>query len=75
MTSCLCAVDLQSYPSQVFAALNVAGVWLIRKQRKEAGLGRGSYQAWDIALYFSIAVSLFLLVVPWVPPAGGINGG
>ena len=68
-------VDLQSYPSQLFALLNVVGVWLIRKQRKETGLGRGEYQAWNVALVFSVLVSAFLLIMPLVPPAKGIYGG
>lgn len=68
-------VDLQSYPSQLFALLNVVGVWLIRKQRRETGLGRGEYQAWNVALVFSVLVSAFLLVMPLVPPAKGIYGG
>ncbi len=31
--------------------------------------------AWNVALIFSAAVSLFLLIMPWVPPAGGVNVG
>ncbi|KAL7412946.1 high affinity methionine permease [Mrakia frigida] len=70
-------VDLQSYPSQVFAFLNVVGVWLIRRHRLQANalVAENEYRAWNIALVFSLLVSAFLLIMPWVPPTKGIYGG
>ncbi|EPQ55675.1 amino acid transporter [Gloeophyllum trabeum ATCC 11539] len=52
-------VDLQSYPSQ----------------RQRQGIRRVEFQVWNVAAVFSILVNIFLLVMPWYPPAGGANGG
>ncbi|KAI5480141.1 High-affinity methionine permease [Pseudohyphozyma bogoriensis] len=68
-------VDLQSYPNNVFTAMSFIGVYLIRLQRKKAGLPPAQFQAWHAAILFRVAISVLLLVMPWVPPTGGIYAG
>ena len=38
-------------------------------------LPRGEFKAWDIVVIFNILVNLYLVVMPWYPPATGRNGG
>ncbi|KAG8969116.1 hypothetical protein FRC03_004431 [Tulasnella sp. 419] len=68
-------VSLQSYPNRIFDILLVVGVWILRRRRQRQGLPRPEYQAWNIALIFSILISLFILIMPWVPPKTGRYGG
>lgn len=64
-------VDLRSYPDSVFLFLMIVGIYIIRYKRKKEGLPQAEYQAWHVALLFSIAVCLFLLIMPWYPPDDG----
>lgn len=65
-------VDLQSYPSQLFSLAMTVGLYSVRRQhRGETPI----YKAWDAAIIFYAIVSVFLLVTPWLVPAGGIYGG
>jgi amino acid transporter len=70
-------VDLQSYPNNIFLFALTIGLLLIRRSRKKLGLGssEADFKTWDVAIYFSIAVNVFLLVMPWYPPPKGRNGG
>ncbi|KAG5358983.1 High-affinity methionine permease [Yarrowia sp. E02] len=68
-------VDLQSYPSNIFLCLLVVGLFLVRRRRQKAGLGRAPFRAYTVVAIFYFLVSLFLLAAPWVPPPGGANGG
>ncbi|KAF7362932.1 Amino acid transporter-like protein [Mycena venus] len=68
-------VDLQSYPSNVFRFATAVGVFILRRRRIREGLPRHEYHAWNIALIFTCLVNVFLLVMPWYPPAGGRDGG
>ncbi|KAL1952984.1 hypothetical protein VTO42DRAFT_3807 [Malbranchea cinnamomea] len=68
-------VDLRSYPDNVFLLLLVAGVYVIRYNRKKQGIPQAPFQVWHIAAIFSILVALFILVMPWYPPEGGATGG
>ncbi|KAJ5047677.1 uncharacterized protein L3040_003497 [Drepanopeziza brunnea f. sp. 'multigermtubi'] len=69
------AVDLASYPNAVFGFFMGLGVYTIRRQRKKINVGRTDFRAWDAVVLFYIAVQVFLLAMPWVPPADGVNGG
>ncbi|KAF9005316.1 high-affinity methionine permease [Hymenopellis radicata] len=64
-------ISIQTYPSRLFDLALVIGVYLIRRRRTKAGLPRPEFVAWHIALWFSIAVNLFVLIMPWVPPTPG----
>ncbi|KAJ7664165.1 amino acid/polyamine transporter I [Mycena rosella] len=68
-------VDLQSYPSNVSTFAIVVGVFILRRRRNREGLPRHGFHAWNIALVFSALVNVFLLVMPWYPPAAGRYGG
>ena len=68
-------VDLQSYPANVFSFLTTAGLWLVRKRRKAIGAPPSEFKAWNAVLVFAILVNVYLLVLPWVPPEGGIYAG
>lgn len=68
-------VDLQSYPANVFSFLTTLGLFFVRKRRASIGAPRSEFRAWNAVLVFSIAVNIYLLVLPWVPPTGGIYAG
>ena len=68
-------VDLQSYPSNVFSLLMTLGLFFVRKRRLSIGAPKTEFRAWNIVLIFALAVNVYILVLPWVPPAGGIYAG
>ncbi len=68
-------VNLAVYPSQAFSLALAVGLYLVRYERKKAGLARPDFRAWDIAITFSILVNIYCLVMPWYPPPGGKDGG
>ena len=68
-------VNLSVYPSQAFSLAMAVGLYLVRYERKKAGLARPDFRAWDIAIIFSILVNIYCLVMPLYPPPGGIDGG
>lgn len=64
-------VDMGSYSSYIFKLLLVVGLLLVRKQRKEAGLG---YQGWKVPMPILIIIILyeiFVVAMAFVPPADG----
>ncbi|BCS23659.1 uncharacterized protein APUU_40103A [Aspergillus puulaauensis] len=67
--------DLKIFPSAVFNLAMAVGVYVIRWKRKKAGLPEPEFKAWHIAVLFNILVQLYLLVMPWYPPAGGQYAG
>lgn len=48
---------------------------LLRYRHKRAGRERTEFKAWDIAVIFYILIQVYVLVVPWFPPAGGPYAG
>ncbi|EXJ93767.1 hypothetical protein A1O1_02160 [Capronia coronata CBS 617.96] len=73
-------VDLSNYPSSFFIFLMALGLYLVRHRRKKLGVPalspkEGGFKAWDVAVLFTIAVNLFMLVMPWYPPTTGATGG
>ncbi|KAF9484383.1 high affinity methionine permease [Pholiota conissans] len=68
-------VDLQSYPANVFSFLMTIGLFFVRRRRQSIGAPKTEFRAWNVVLIFSLAVNVYLLALPWVPPAGGIYGG
>ena len=68
-------VDLAVYPDSLFKLAMVIGLLLVRRARKRVNLPRGEFRAWDVVVYFNILVMLYLVVMPWYPPATGRNGG
>ena len=68
-------VDLQTYPSAIFNLLTATGLYIIRNRRRKLGLGRAEFRAWDVSVIFNIAANLFIVIMPWYPPASGRDGG
>jgi amino acid transporter len=68
-------VDLNSYPSNAFLFLMTSGLLFIRRRRTKAGIPHSEFRVWNVAIIFSLAINVFLLVMPWYPPPGGIYGG
>ncbi|KJA26265.1 hypothetical protein HYPSUDRAFT_199018 [Hypholoma sublateritium FD-334 SS-4] len=68
-------VDLQSYPSNVFSLLMTLGLFFVRKRRLSIGAPKTEFRAWNVVLVFALAVNVYILVLPWVPPTGGIYAG
>ena len=52
-----------------------AGLYMIRYRRRKLGLGRAEFRAWDVSVIFNIAANLFIVIMPWYPPASGRDGG
>ena len=51
------------------------GLYLVRYRRRKLGLANAGFRAWNVSVLFNIAANLFLLIMPWYPPATGPNGG
>jgi hypothetical protein len=67
--------DLRIYPGSFFDFLMCVGLLIVRHKRKALNLPRPEFKAWDIVIWFSILKNLYLLIMPWYPPAGGATGG
>ncbi|KAK8054424.1 hypothetical protein PG996_013725 [Apiospora saccharicola] len=63
--------DLAFYPTAAFSTMAAVGVYLVRWRRRKANLPKPQFQAWHIVIVFNILVHVYLLVMPWYPPAGG----
>ncbi|KLU91233.1 high-affinity methionine permease [Magnaporthiopsis poae ATCC 64411] len=68
-------VSLNTYPSGVFHLAMAVGVYLIRRRRKRAGIPDSGFRAWNVAVIFFILIQVYILAMPWWPPAGGIYAG
>ncbi|KIL58744.1 hypothetical protein M378DRAFT_188145 [Amanita muscaria Koide BX008] len=68
-------VDLQQYPYNLFSFLMTLGLFFVRKRRQAIGAHPSEFRAWNAVLAFCLLVNVYLLIMPWVPPAGGIYGG
>ncbi|KAL2145695.1 hypothetical protein VTI28DRAFT_6570 [Corynascus sepedonium] len=67
--------DLYVYPTSVFHVLLSLGLFIVRYRRRRLGLPRAQFRAWDIVIVFNTLVYIYLLVMPWYPPAGGVYAG
>lgn len=68
-------VDLASYPDAFFKFLMAVGLFVLRYRRSRIGITRAEYKAWDAAVAFYILINLYMIVMPWYPPAGGVYAG
>ncbi|OJA19107.1 hypothetical protein AZE42_10367 [Rhizopogon vesiculosus] len=64
-------VDLASYPTLVFHGATAIGLWLLRRRRNLASLAPSKYRARNLFISSYFLSTLFLLVMPWVPPEPG----
>ncbi|WQF89440.1 Putative amino acid/polyamine transporter I [Colletotrichum destructivum] len=67
--------DLQVYPSAFFGFVMTVGLYVVRWRRKRLNLPRPIFKAWDVIIVFNIVKDVYLLVMPWYPPAGGVFAG
>lgn len=63
--------DLAVFPSSFFNLAMAIGLYIVRWRRGKANLPRPSFKAWHPVIIFNILVHLYLVVMPWYPPAGG----
>lgn len=68
-------VNLRSYPEAIFQTAMALGVFLLRRRRKRNSIPRSAFQVWDVLLVFYVLIQIFILVMPWWPPAGGQYAG
>ncbi|KAJ4490247.1 high affinity methionine permease [Lentinula aciculospora] len=68
-------VDLQYYPTAVWALLLTVGLYRIRVRRQKAHAPSSAFRVWDSVAAFALAVNIGIMILPWVPPEGGIYGG
>lgn len=63
--------DLAVLPQAAFNLAMAVGLYLVRWRRKRANLPRPEFKAWDVLVVFNVLVQLYLLIMPWYPPADG----
>lgn len=51
------------------------GLYIVRYHRKRLNALRSEFRAWDVIVIFNIIVNLYLVIMPWYPPATGRDGG
>lgn len=68
-------VSLQSYPEGMFLFAMAIGVYIIRRRRNRNNIPRSDFRVWHAMLVFFILIQVYILVMPWIPPAGGIYAG
>ncbi|KKY32048.1 putative high affinity methionine permease [Diaporthe ampelina] len=67
--------DLSILPSAAFNLAMAVGLYVVRWRRRRANLPPPEFKAWHSVVIFNILVQLYLLVMPWYPPAGGQYAG
>ncbi|KAJ5014361.1 High-affinity methionine permease [Colletotrichum sp. SAR 10_99] len=67
--------DLQVYPSAFFGFVMSVGLYVVRWRRSRLNLPPPEFKAWDVIIIFNIAKDLYLLIMPWYPPEGGVFAG
>ncbi|GAW07207.1 high affinity methionine permease [Lentinula edodes] len=68
-------VDLQYYPESIYAFLLIIGLFLIRRRRRAVAAPSIPFRAWTFVAVFALIVNLVIMIIPWVPPEGGIYAG
>ncbi|KAJ4361472.1 hypothetical protein N0V85_009403 [Neurospora sp. IMI 360204] len=68
-------IDLQVLPSAFFQLIMGISRYVVRYRRSRLNLPRPEFKAWDLVVVFNILVQLYLVVMPWYPPAGGAYAG
>ncbi|KAM0330169.1 hypothetical protein ACHAQA_004342 [Verticillium albo-atrum] len=68
-------VSLKSYPDAMFDVALGVGLILLRRRRNRSGTPRSEFRAWWALVILYLLSQLYLLIMPWIPPVGGIFGG
>jgi hypothetical protein len=67
--------DLSILPSAAFNLAMAVGIYIVRWRRKKANLPEPEFKAWHVVIIFNILIQLYLIIMPWYPPAGGQYAG
>ncbi|KAK7705046.1 hypothetical protein SLS57_010243 [Botryosphaeria dothidea] len=67
--------DLGVFPAAVFNLAMALGIYIVRWRRRKADLPEPEFKAWHVVITFNILIQLYLLIMPWYPPAGGQYAG
>ncbi|KAJ6089934.1 hypothetical protein N7467_005150 [Penicillium canescens] len=67
--------DLSILPSAAFNLAMAVGIYIVRWRRKKANLPEPEFKAWHVVIIFNILIQLYLLIMPWYPPAAGQYAG
>ncbi|KAF6814221.1 high affinity methionine permease [Colletotrichum plurivorum] len=67
--------DLQVYPSAFFGFVMTVGLYVVRWRRRRLNLPPPEFKAWDAIIIVNLVKDLYLLVMPWYPPEGGVFAG
>jgi len=67
--------DLAVMPRAAFDLAMALGIYAVRWRRKKANLPEPEFKAWNIVIVFNVCIQLYLLIMPWYPPAGGQYAG
>ncbi|KAJ0340044.1 hypothetical protein COL154_012242 [Colletotrichum chrysophilum] len=51
------------------------GIYVVRWRRSKLNLPEPEFKAWHVVIIFNICIQLYLLIMPWYPPAGGQYAG
>jgi hypothetical protein len=62
-------------PRAAFDLAMALGIYAVRWRRKKANLPEPEFKAWNVVIVFNICIQLYLLIMPWYPPAGGQYAG
>ncbi|KAH7033704.1 amino acid permease-domain-containing protein [Microdochium trichocladiopsis] len=68
-------VSLKSYPEAIFHVAMGVGLILVRQRRARSNTPPSSFRAWWAFVILYLLAQVYLLVMPWIPPTGGIYGG
>jgi amino acid transporter len=68
-------VSLKSYPDAMFYVAMAVGLILLRRRRARSGTPRSDFRAWWAMVILYLLSQIYLLVMPWIPPAGGPYAG
>ncbi|KAK0391428.1 hypothetical protein NLU13_0928 [Sarocladium strictum] len=68
-------VSLKTYPDAIFHVALGVGLILLRWRRDRSGTPRSQFRAWWIIVVLYLLAQVYLLVMPWIPPVGGIYAG
>ncbi|KKA28238.1 hypothetical protein TD95_002430 [Thielaviopsis punctulata] len=68
-------VSLRTYPEAMFSLATAIGLYIVRRRQERVGQDISGFRAWHVAVVFYILQQVFLLAMPWWPPAGGVNKG
>ncbi|KAF5527199.1 High-affinity methionine permease [Colletotrichum aenigma] len=67
--------DLGVFPQAAFNLAMAVGIYVVRWRRSKLSLPGPEFKAWHVVIIFNICIQLYLLIMPWYPPAGGQYAG